>query len=162
MPDEIDEESHEDGGTLRRKLEEALERNKALTAEVAKSRVKEVIAEKGYTLVKPEDLEGVALDEIEPKAKELHEQRRSLESEIAKGIFARQGYEGEELDEVVAEYLEGKAPVRKDPNEALTRGIEGVRALSHTDSQPVGKQDISQLHGADAIAHGLEQRAKRK
>lgn len=97
-----------DGGTLRKKLEEAIAENRKLAQRVATGEAKELISSKGYNLVKPEDLADVPLDQIEVKAKELHEQRLESRKETIREVLAdRHGLEGAELDAAVEDFLGG-------------------------------------------------------
>lgn len=98
-----------DGGSLRKKLEEALAENKRLAQRVAASEAARVIAEHGYSLVKPEDLAGVPLDQIEEKAKELQESAEAEKREVVKSVLAElSGLEGSALDEAVDEFVSGR------------------------------------------------------
>lgn len=103
-----------DGGTLRKKLEEALSANRELEQEVVTSRAAKVIGEHGYNLVKPEDLKGVSVDEVEAKAKQIHEEKLARRTETVKEILADKGLEGEALDQAVEKFLAGE-PVGAAP-----------------------------------------------
>jgi len=72
MPeDQVDDLDELDGSTLRKKLEKALGENKKLRDDVAGFKARSVITEKGFTLVKPEDLAGVDPDKVEERAAQL-------------------------------------------------------------------------------------------
>ena len=115
MPIELVDESGEeidletaDGGTLRKKLEEALSTNRSLEQEVVTSRAEKAIREHGYSLVKPEDLEGVSVDEVEAKAKQIHEEKLNRRTETVREILSDKGLEGEQLDSAVEKFLAGE------------------------------------------------------
>lgn len=149
-----------DGSSLRKKYEAAIGELKTLRPENAKFKARDVIDTKGFTLVKPEDLEGVAPDKVEEHAQKLQEERKTQQTDLARDIFAKQGYEGDELDSVVEEFMAGKVPER-EPDDAAARRFEGVRALDREPSTPVSAQSTEQLHGADAIKHGLANKPRR-
>lgn len=96
-----------DGGTLRKKLEEALKENQTLAQENTTFKAQAAIEANGLSLVKPEDLEGVALDEIETKAKELQVQKEAAQLETVKSILASRGLEGDALESAAKDFLAG-------------------------------------------------------
>jgi hypothetical protein len=159
MPDDDEQLS---GSELRQKYEAALAENKTLKSDATKWRATQVIQEKGFSLVKAEDLEGVALDKIDEQAQRLHEERLQLQTDLAKDLFGRQGFEGEELDQIVAEYMAGQTPQHVSAEEKAARATESVRALDRLDARPIGVQNTDSLSGLAAIEHGLAQNAKRQ
>lgn len=161
MADEFDDLEELEPSALRKKLEAAIKTNKTLTEENSKFKAKDVIEAKGFTLVKPEDLAGVALDKIEEHAEKLHTERKQVQADLAKDIFERQGLEGEELDQAVETFMAGKVPEQSSPGDDAARRFEGVRALDRENATPVSQDDASKLHGKDAIAHGLAAKAKK-
>lgn len=103
MPyDDDDDSATESGGQLRKKLEDALKSNSALTSQLAGFQAEKLVAEKGFTLVKPEDLKGVELDKLEERATALQAERTELQANLLRDAFKRQGYEGESLDRQLA------------------------------------------------------------
>lgn len=133
-----------DGGTLRKKLEEALSSNKDLEQRLVTREAQSVIAEKGFSLVKPEDLEGVAPDQVEAKAKELHEQKAAERAETVRSVFEEKGLEGDDLDQAVEEFLtgEGVTPsgeedVDVDPDFAKLPSVGGQRPSNKKKAPPM-------------------------
>lgn len=86
------------GGFLRTKLEEALQENRDLAKQVSTSRADSAIREHGYSLVKPEDLAGVAPNEVETKARELQEQRIEARTDAVRSVLVERGLKDEELE----------------------------------------------------------------
>lgn len=161
MPAEVvDEFDDQDGSKLRKQLEATLKENRELKTNVVRYRTKEVISEGKYSLVKPEDLEGIDVDKLEDRAKELQTQRFNQRESMAKEIFASQGYEDDDLDTAVKQFLGGEAPApTQDPD---AEKFERVRSLGNVNSQPLGRKTPSDLTGLAALEHGLAQREKRK
>lgn len=119
-----------DGGTLRRKLEEALSQNKSLTEQIATSKAAEVVREHGAGLVKAEDLVGVPVDQMEAKAKELAESKTAERAELIRTVLEERGLEGDDLDQAVSDFLGGDkvTPVENDGgNWPDVEGIGGAR-----------------------------------
>jgi hypothetical protein len=104
-----------DGGTLRKKLEEALSKNRELEQRVVTSEVDRINREHGYKL-KAEDLGEVPVDQLEAKAKELHEQAQSQRRETIRSVFAERGLEGDDLDQAVEGFLSGADAPGGNPN----------------------------------------------
>jgi len=96
-----------DGGTLRKKLEEALKENKTLSEENATFKAGTVIEEHGFSLVKPEELAGVPVSQLEAKGKELQEQHQAQREELVRSVFEERGLEGDDLDTAVKDLLGG-------------------------------------------------------
>jgi predicted HAD superfamily phosphohydrolase len=94
-----------DGGTLRKRYVDALNREKALNERLATAEAVRVIGEHGSKLVKPEDLVGVPVDEISAKVTELHTQRETERQEIIRSVLADRGLEGDDLDAAVKEFF---------------------------------------------------------
>lgn len=110
----LDEIEKEQGGKgLRAILEEALAENRNLTQENTSFRASKVLEENGLDLVKPEDLAGVAADEMETKAQELQEQRQQERLETVKAVLADKGLEGDDLDAAVQNLLDREAPAEE-------------------------------------------------
>lgn len=97
-----------DGGTLRRKLEEALAENRKLSEAVVTVKAEKAIGEHGKGLVKAEDLKGVAPDEVETKVKEIAEKRLQERRDVLRDVLrTRDGLEGDELEAAVEDFLDG-------------------------------------------------------
>src|SRR5690606_40552836 len=95
-----------DGGTLRRKLEEALAENRGVSEAGVTAKAEKVISEHGKRLVKTEDVKGVAPDEVEAKVKEIAERRLQERRDVIRDVLrARDGLEGDELEAAVDEFL---------------------------------------------------------
>lgn len=118
-----------DGGTLRRKLEEALAENKTLSGTLATFVAQKAVEEHGAGLIKPEDLAGVPADQVETKAKELVAQRQAQRTEVIRSVMAERGLEGSELDSAVEEFLAGNpapAPSAEEDRESAWTDLESL------------------------------------
>ncbi|HEX7099350.1 MAG TPA: hypothetical protein VF377_08905 [Acidimicrobiia bacterium] len=130
-----------DGSTLRAKLEEALAENRSLKKELATSRAKEILGSNGFSLVKPEDLAGVKLEEMEAKAKELQEQRLAERRAIVEDLLKAKGFEGDELKAEVEAWLSGGSGSREEPKDGGTEdgswstGLTGGQFVRDTDKK---------------------------
>jgi len=101
-PDEIDElEKSGGGGALRQKLEEAIAENRSLRRENSTLKAGTLLQDKGFDLVKPEDLADVAEKDLEVKAEELQKQRSEEQRDLVRSLLSRQGFEGDELEAAV-------------------------------------------------------------
>ena len=144
-----DEDIEESGSSLRRKLEETLTRERQLTTELSGLKAKELITERGYGLVKVEDLVDVNLDEMSTKAEELQQERAGQQADLARDMLAKRGLQGEELEQAVADFLSpGSAP---GDAAARTRAKE----MSAVGGSAAPLQDASGLVGLDAIEHAV-------
>ena len=129
-----------DGSTLRKKLEQALEENKNLAQENATFKATDVIGKHGFSLVKPEDLSGVAADQIEAKAKELQEQREGERTEMVRSVLQGKGLEGPELDKAVEDFLSGSTqtpPESTEPDFTDLAGLGGERPTRNPNLPPL-------------------------
>jgi hypothetical protein len=145
--DDLDEvERTQGGGGLRKLLEEALSENTKLSKDLGSLTADKAIEVHDWDLVKPEDLAGVAVDEIEAKGKELQGERLEAQKVIVTGMFVKQGLEGAELETKVNEFLD---PPQTDDDKRNT-----ARLASKTATGPPGF-DPSDLHGTAAIEAGL-------
>lgn len=160
MPD--DDLDQMDGGALRKKLEDSLKVNRELAESLAGLKTEKILRDKGYTLVKPEDLKGVSLDKIESEAERIYNDRRELRAGIAKDLLRRQGVKDDELDQAVEDFLSGTAPALKTETDEAAERLEAVRGLGQMSGIPVSQTPASQLSGRAAIEHGLMQAAKRQ
>lgn len=148
--DEDGQEGQADGGKLRRKLEKALEDNRKLAERVRTHEVKQVLTEKGFDLVTPDDLSGVDLDEIEAKAAEIQERNQKLQGDLLRKALQAKGFEGEDLDEMV-ESIAGAKTAEQADEDATKR----AQSLGRVDSTTSPRVDPSKLHGIDAISAGI-------
>lgn len=159
---DLDQLEREEGGRgLRSKLEQTLAELGKTNKELATYQAKEVVREKGYHLVEPSDLAGVSPSQIEAKAKELHEQRLGQQRKLAADLLARQGLEGDELEEAVTRMVSPAAPAPepKPVDDPFAR----VNELANTGGSAPRVVDPSQLHGIAAIQYAIAQKeAKQK
>ena len=146
------EELPTDGKGLRAKLEEALAEKRELQAELAALRAREVVREKGLDLVKPDDLKGVALDQLEQRAVELQQERERQQRELVRAALTRKGLSGTALDEAVEAFLAGDSAAEGGDGE---QDVAGVAA--RVGGAPV-RADQSDLHGVAAIEAALSGR----
>lgn len=152
-----EEHEEESGSSLRSRLEATLAVNRKLEDRVRASEAKAVIAEKGLSLVKPEDLEGVDLDKLEERATQIHNERHTQQSELLRKALESRGFEGDQVEDMVREAL-GQA--YSETPEA--KAVERARTLGTVDSQPVPLVDDQNMHGQDAIRAHFEKQERRK
>lgn len=160
MPIElVDENGNEldldkaNGGTLRKLLEDALSANRSLEQEVVTARAAKAISENGYSLVKPEDLKGVGVDEVEAKAKQIHEEKLARRTETVKEILADKGLEGEALDQAVEKFLAGEPIAAEntgevEPDFADLISVVGGERPSRTPNAPAMDDPMGNLTAA--------------
>lgn len=142
---DLDEVERNEGGRgLRKILEAALAENRTVTGRLATLEAKEAIEEHGWSLVKPEDLAGVDVDDILAKGEALQAEKLSQQAELARSVFERKGLEGEALEEAVQEFL---APMANQPKGA--EGVSDVRDLSRLEGLAPRKPGTIEL-GSDA------------
>lgn len=151
---EVDEQT---GGKLRQKLEQTIADNKALTERLSVHDAREFLADKGMTLVKPEDLKGIAPDQFEAHATKVQEDRRTMQEDLLREALGRQGLDGEELDEALANMVAKQAPQTEDA-EATQR----ARLVGSVAGTPVPRIDPSKVVGFDAIKAGIEAQARKR
>lgn len=155
-----EEEDGDSGKGLRAKLEEALKENRKLRSTVSDLepyRAKDLISERGFDLVKVEDLKGVKPDEIEERAKEIQSQRVKEQEDLLRSALRRQGIDEEDLDDAVKEMLD-----RHDAESEEAEATRRARDVAGRDSKPVPKVNESELHSFDAITAGLAKGSKRQ
>jgi hypothetical protein len=153
-----DGEGGQDGKGLRKQLEAALAANRQLQEQLSTFQAEKVLSDKGFTLVKPEELKGVAPDQIEAHAQKLQTERAALQQELLKDALTKLGIEvdGDALEDVVA----GAAPKNTETTEA--DAASRIRGLGRQDTRPVTPINPDKLHGFDAIRAGIEQNARNK
>lgn len=148
-----DDDVDESGSTLRRRLEETLDRNKALTTELTGLKAKSLIEEHGHRLVKPEDLDGVEPDQMADRAQALQEERQTQQVDLARDMLAQRGLAGDELEAAVADFL---SPSSGQDTAAFGR----VKETSAVGGNAARLVNPDALHGLDAIEFALQQRSK--
>ncbi len=142
----------ESGSSLRQKLEETLEENRRITTELSGLKASSLIEEHGYGLVKLEDLDGVALDEMADTALKLQEERQVQQVDLARDMLARRGLDGADLDKAVEDFL---APAGTNVSSAAHGRVKATSAIGGT-AAPL--RDTSTLVGLDAIEAGLREK----
>lgn len=148
-----DQSQHLDGGQLRQMLEQTIEQNKTLTAQLASERAVNVITAQGFDLVKPEDLAGIAVGEIPAKAAELQQQRRDSQLTLLKDVLRRNGTPDDQLDQQAQAMMAGQAGTQQNTQQDAA----WLRAMNMPAGAPSPLVDTTQLHGDDAIRYALEQ-----
>ena len=137
MDDEYVEEpeagEEESGGSLRRKLESEIAAKKELMNELAALKAKAVISEKGFDLVNPEDLKGVAPAEVEARAEALQQERLEVAQRYLGNVLGIQDVDGD-----VAEALKGL--IGKD-GKPSAEGLSRARELNSISGDPVSRRD---------------------
>lgn len=150
-----DENGQETGGQLRQKLEAALSTNRKIEDELQAFRAKELLSEKGLDLVKPEDLKGVDPSNLESRASEIQTERRALQENLLRQALAKQGLEGEALDELVGELVGQKTTNTEDAETVgRMRQVGGI-------GEVLPRVDPSKVQGYDAIRAGIEANARK-
>lgn len=154
-----DDPSNDDqsGSTLRQKLEAALAENASLKTTLGVSMASQVIREKGFTHVKPDDLKGVDLEHIEARAEAIQQEKQKFLEESLKATFQAQGIsDDEELTQRVQAVLGPQAA--QEVAEAAAYG----RVQSVVGGTPAPVVNPNQVHGREAIRVALEQRARKQ
>lgn len=150
-----DEGAELDGKGLRAKLEQEIAERRKAEGELRTYKVKDFLAEKGLTLVKPEDLGDVALDKVEERALAIQAERQQLKESLVRDIFSSQGIDGDDLEAAVKEFI-GQRSAESEEAEATQR----VRSLQSKDSKPTPLVNPENVHGYDAIRAAEEQTAR--
>lgn len=153
--DDEEEDVDESGSSLRRKLEETLDKNRDLTTKLTGLTAKSLIEEHGHNLVKPEDLEGVDLSEMSDTAERLQQERSSQQADLARDMLARQGLAGDELDKAVTDFLSPEATGRGTAAHGRAREVAAIGGTA----APLVNPDA--LHGLDAIEFALGQKTSK-
>jgi len=128
MPDD----GNESASSLREKLSES---HHVAASALARA----VIAEQGLTHVKPDDLKGTKLDEIEATALALEDQRKSAGLDALKTMLAAKGVE--DVESAVQSFLEGKPSEPAVDSAALAR----AREVGSTSGTPGQLGEMSEL-----------------
>lgn len=119
MPDD----GNESASSLRQKLSES---HQVAASALARA----VIAERGLTHVKADDLKGKSLDEIESAALALEEERKSAGLEALKTMLRSQGIE--DVESAVKAFLEGGSTDTQTPDAAALARAREVGSTSGT------------------------------
>jgi hypothetical protein len=150
MAEEDPEGSSETGGSLRAKLEATQAANREMEAQLRPLMAAQVIADKGFKYLKPEDLKDVPLKELASKAEALNKANESIHVNVVKTILADQGVPDDEMDAAVERFLNperGEAHAETSTRLAQLGSIGGRIPESDKDRG---------LHGQDLIQAGLE------
>lgn len=143
------------GGALRERLEESIRQGRQMQTELTAYRAKDVLAEKGFDLVKPEDLKDVTPEKIEARAQEIQAERETLQQELLTKALEKQGFKGDELDEMVQ-----AAVAQRDASQSKAEAVGRVRSLGNGGT-PIPDVDPEKLHGFDAMKFAIENPKRR-
>lgn len=135
---------------LRAKLEEALASNASLTEKLSVHEVKGVLEAKGYHLVRPEDLRGVPLQEVESKAEAIQKDRLEMQQQLTVDALTKLGIDPAEIERLTTE----SAQRDQEPPEA--EQLRRVRGLGRLGGEPAHGVDTTKLHGLNAIRAGMK------
>jgi len=159
MPPDDEDLSTMSGGALRQKLEETLDQNKSLSSELSGLKAQAVIQQHGLSLVEPTDLDGVDIGQLEQRAQEIQEDRRGQQEKLARDLLAKRGYEGDELDRQVEDFL-GPAP--DSGSHADADAFNRARQVGAMSGQPTPAINPEKLTGVQAIEWALENKPSRR
>ena len=159
MPPDDEDLSMMSGGALRQKLEETLDQNKSLSSELSGLKAQAVIQQHGLSLVEPTDLDGVDIGHLEQRAQEIQEDRRGQQEKLARDLLAKRGYEGDELDRQVEDFL-GPAP--DSGSHADADAFNRARQVGAMSGQPTPAINPEKLTGVQAIEWALENKPSRR
>lgn len=135
---------------LRERLEETLRQNRELTEKLAVHEVKGVLEGKGFDLVKPEDLKGVPLQEVEAKAEAIQKDRLELQKQLTVDALTKLGVDPAEIEKLTAQQEQ------RDPEHEDGESLRRVRGLGRLGGEPAHGVDTTKLHGVSAIRAGLK------
>ncbi len=159
MPPDDEDLSTMSGGALRQKLEETLDQNKSLSSELSGLKAQAVIQQHGLSLVEPTDLDGVDIGQLEQRALEIQEDRRGQQEKLARDLLAKRGFEGDELDRQVEDFL-GPAP--DSGSHADADAFNRARQVGAMSGQPTPAINPEKLTGVQAIEWALENKPSRR
>ena len=159
MPPDDEDLSTMSGGALRQKLEETLDQNKSLSSELSGLKAQAVIQQHGLSLVEPTDLDGVDIGQLDQRAQEIQEDRRGQQEKLARDLLAKRGYEGDELDRQVEDFL-GPAP--DSGSHADADAFNRARQVGAMSGQPTPAINPEKLTGVQAIEWALENKSNRR
>ncbi len=160
MPfDDEEDISTMSGGTLRQKLEETLEQNKSLRTELTGLKAQEVIQQHGLSLVEPTDLDGVDIGQLEERAREIQEDRRGQQEKLARDLLTKRGFEGDELDRQVEDFL---GPASDSGSHADAEAFDRAHKVGVMSGQPTPVINPEKLTGVQAIEWALENKPSKR
>lgn len=152
--DDLDTElDQEDAKGLRGRLERAERENRKLKEQITVQTAQRLLADKGFDLVKPEELKGIDLKDLESKAEALQNERLDNARSVVRSRFMRQGLEGEDLEAAVDDFFGAPAPVTQED-----RDFEEASAVARARQLPAGTSAPripADVHGFDAITAAL-------
>jgi hypothetical protein len=154
MADEQPEGGSETGGSLRAKYEAALDESRQLAAELIAYKAKDVIQEKGYKFVTPEDLKGVGLNELAARAEAVEKQKLEIRETVLRDALAGQGLEGERLDDAVRNLL--------NPQESHAETSTRLAGLGRINGTFPAQGDTDGLEGRDLIRAAVAENANKR
>ena len=138
------------GGQLRQKLEDALKSNRELAAKVHTYTVKDTLAAGGFQLVRPEDLNGVPLERVEERAKEIETTRQTEQQELLRKALVSRGFDEATIEQIVED---GALPAA-DPGTASIGRIRGLANIG--EGTPAKDPALANLAGRDLMRHHFE------
>jgi hypothetical protein len=147
---QFDDDGRESGSSLREKLSTAHSEIASLAKELVGYKAKDLIVEKGWLHVKPEDLAGVKLGDLETKGAELESSKAALKESVLKEVLEQQGVAGDDLAQAV-QALVGKVASGDESTEAAAR----LRAATQVPGRTPGKLEQEGLFGASRIRAAL-------
>lgn len=142
----------ESGGQLRQKLEEALAAKAAMEAQVFTLSAEKVIGATGLKHVKPEDLVGVPLAELEVKAQEVEATKAAAAEALLKEAVKARGVSDDQIDQVLSQLL---GAAEKSPASAAH---DRLNQLGHIQGKPLGSIPDPVEPGLDRIKAGVASR----
>jgi|SRR5579884_2612469 len=140
-------------GRLRQMYEEAISQNRELAEKVTLYSAKEVLVEKGFDLVKPEDLKGVEPTKFEERAAELQKEREAQANDLLRAALLKRGVDESEVDSMLSA-LAGEQQAQTETAQAAAR----IGSVGRIEGNVEPLVNPNQLHGYDAILAGLAQK----
>ena len=148
---DLDEIEARDGGTGLRKFAEAAQKDWRKTqTELVTLKAEKLIQDNDYHLVTADDLLGVPLGDLETKAEAVEAEKLESQKTLARDMLARKGLAGTELDRAVEDLLQ--------PPQNTDQARERAAQASQAGGVPTPLVDAGQLHGVEAIRHGLSKK----
>lgn len=150
LTENLDEVERTEGGRgLRARLEAALAELKESNQERASLKAQRVIEDHGLSLVSPEDLAGVSVDDLETRAQALQAEKLEAQKDLARSVFAKKGLAGDELEAAVDEFI---APVtEKDPTPAGADNLPDIMELAKVPGIPSDPRIPTIPEGASGV-----------
>jgi hypothetical protein len=152
MAEEDPEGTTETGGSLRAKLEASQAENREMAKTLRPLLAAQVIAEKAYKYVKPEDLADVPLTELATKAEILNKQKGEVHEQVVRTILAEQGVADADLDTAVQRFLN---PDAQESHADTSTRLASLGRIAGT--APESDKDKG-AHGQDLIELALQQK----